>query len=135
MTGQEREPDTAVVVIAHGLINTLSVVSGAAGILRESGDRLSPERSDQLLSMIEGQVGEASELLRGLVLGLDPEIVLELDELNRSAPRRRVPDTRLRDGDRRELAGDVATLRRALTEVVWEAVRRGELLGGQPASG
>lgn len=134
------EYQEAVAVIAHGLINTLSVVSGAAGVLRENSTRLSSPRNQELLGMIETQIVDAAELLRGLILGLAPEVVVELDRLNRAAATPPARPVRLRHDDRRRSKVTTQQLRQALTDVAWEAVRRQELLAavgadveGQPA--
>ena len=128
------EHQEAVAVIAHGLINTLSVVSGAAGVLRENSEQLSASRNQELLGMIEHQVTGAAELLRGLILGLAPVVVVELDRLNRAADEARsAPPARLRGEDRRRSKVNMQQLRQILTEVAWEAVRRGELLAQDSA--
>jgi signal transduction histidine kinase len=77
------DSDELAAVVAHGLLNTLTVIGGAAELLRTEWDTIGPSRRDELFALIEVQVGEAADGLRGLVLGLPPEALELLDELSR----------------------------------------------------
>jgi signal transduction histidine kinase len=77
------DSDGLAAVVAHGLLNTLTVIGGAAELLRTEWDVISPSRREELFTLIEVHVGEAGEALRGLVLGLPPEALAMLDELSR----------------------------------------------------
>lgn len=75
--------DDAAGVIAHGLLNTMTVIAGAAELLRTEWDSLSDTRRAEVFSLIELHVAEASQSLVGIVQGLSPEALDLLDELSR----------------------------------------------------
>jgi hypothetical protein len=77
------DSDGLAAVVAHGLLNTLTVIGGAAELLRTEWATIGSTRRDELFALIEVHVGEAAEALRGLVLGLPPEALAVLDELSR----------------------------------------------------
>lgn len=85
-------------VVAHGLLNTMSVISGAAEVLRTEWDAINPERRAEVFALIEVHAAEASQALVSLVQGLPPEAVemLELLSQRRDAARATAADTRLR---------------------------------------
>lgn len=90
--------DSAAGVVAHGLLNTMTVISGAAQLLRDEWDVLSPERRAEVFSLIEAHAAEASQALVTIVQGLPPEALDLLEELSRrrDAPRSARPPARLR---------------------------------------
>jgi len=75
--------DEAAGVVAHGLLNTMTVISAAAELLRTEWDAISPTRRAEMLSLIELHVAEASQSLVGIVQGLSPDALDLLDELSR----------------------------------------------------
>lgn len=75
--------DDGAAVLAHGLLNTMTVISGAAELLRTEWDTIGPARRAEILSLIELHVAEASQALTGIVHGLPPEALDMLDELSR----------------------------------------------------
>jgi hypothetical protein len=75
--------DNAAGVVAHGLLNTMTVISGAAQLLRTEWDGLSAPRRLELLEMIELHTADASQALVGIVQGLPPDALDLLDELSR----------------------------------------------------
>jgi hypothetical protein len=75
--------EAAAGVVAHGLLNTMTVISGAAEILRTEWDALSAPRRADLFRLIELHTAEASVALVGIVQGLPPEALDVLDELSR----------------------------------------------------
>ena len=75
--------DEAAGVVAHGLLNTMTVISGAAELLRTEWASISEERRRDMLRLIELHVAEASQALVGIVQGLPPEALDLLDELSR----------------------------------------------------
>jgi hypothetical protein len=96
--------DSAAGVVAHGLLNTMTVISGAAQLLRNEWDVLSAERRAEVFSLIETHAAEASMALVTIVQGLPPEALELLEELSlrRDAARAAAtPPVRLR-GRRRE---------------------------------
>lgn len=70
-------------VVAHGLLNILAVISGAAELLRTEWESISQDRRAELLTLIELHTAEASESLRTIVQGLPVEALDMLDELSR----------------------------------------------------
>lgn len=75
--------DEGIGVVAHGLLNTMTVIGGAAELLRTEWDVISEERRAELFKLIEVQVVEASQSLVGLVQGLPVEAIQLLDSLSR----------------------------------------------------
>jgi hypothetical protein len=95
------EVDSLAGVVAHGLLNTMAVIAGAAELLRTEWDSIGAPRRDELFALIELHVGEASETLRTLVQGLPVEAIELLDELSRrrDAPVAPAPPRLRRRGD------------------------------------
>jgi hypothetical protein len=79
----DRQDHGAAGVVAHGLLNTMAVISGAAELLRTEWDSLTAKRRNELLALIELQIAEGSETLVHLVQGLPVEAIELLDELSR----------------------------------------------------
>jgi hypothetical protein len=82
----ERETDVSdhsAGVVAHGLLNTMSVIAGAAELLRTEWDSISAARRHELFRLIELHAAEAGEALGSMVRGLPAEAVDLLDELSR----------------------------------------------------
>jgi hypothetical protein len=75
--------DNAAGVVAHGLLNTMTVIAGAAELLRTEWDNLSAPRRSELFSLIEVHASHASDALVSIVQGLPPEALDLLDELSR----------------------------------------------------
>lgn len=75
----ERPVDATAAVTAHGLLNSMAIISGAATTLRESWDALDPAGRAVLLGMIVDQAQQVSDTLGELVRGLPPGVLKELD--------------------------------------------------------
>jgi hypothetical protein len=84
-----RDPEAEVLIdntagiVAHGLLNTMAVIGGAAELLRTEWDAISAERRNDLFQLIELHVAEASHSLVGMVQGLPPEALDLLEGLSR----------------------------------------------------
>lgn len=95
--------DSAAGVVAHGLLNTMTVISGAAQLLRNEWDVISPERRAEVFSLIETHAAEASVALVTIVQGLPPEALELLEELSQrrdaARPAARPPRLRRRRED------------------------------------
>ena len=74
---------SAAAVVAHGLLNTMSVISGAAELLRREWDLISPKRRGEVFELIELHAAEASQALVSIVQGLPPEALDLLEQLSR----------------------------------------------------
>jgi hypothetical protein len=79
VTGWDPDPTTA--VVAHGLLGSLAVISGAAATLKEQGRRLDEATRDTLLQMIITQTNHVSGVIGDLARGLPPEVLRALSEL------------------------------------------------------
>jgi hypothetical protein len=77
----EWAPDPTVAVMAHGLLNSMAIITGAGHTLRDSWDELPPEQRLQLLTMITEQSGYVSDMLSELARGLPVGVLRELDAL------------------------------------------------------
>ena len=60
--------DATTAVIAHALLNSMAVISGAASLLLEHD--LSPEDQRNLLTRVQAQAGHVTGILQDLVRGL-----------------------------------------------------------------
>lgn len=78
---QDWAPDPTAAVMAHGLLNSMAIISGAAGTLREMWADLPADRREQLLRMITEQAEYVSEMLADLARGLPVGVLRELDAL------------------------------------------------------
>lgn len=99
--------DSPAGVVAHGLLNTMTVISGAAELLRREWDVISPERRAEVFSLIELHAAEASQALVTIVQGLPPEALGLLEELSRLRENRAAVVSRSGHGN-----GSVPRLRR-----------------------
>jgi hypothetical protein len=81
---QIRADDAATAVIAHGLLNSLSVVMGTILTLRENGHRLSRDAQDGLLARAQDQCELITGTLLDFARGFPPELIAALDTLNES---------------------------------------------------
>jgi hypothetical protein len=70
-------------VVAHGLLNTMTVIAGATELLRTEWDQISALRRNELFALIEVQTAEANQALISIVQGLPSEAVDLLEELSR----------------------------------------------------
>lgn len=73
--------DPMVAVVAHGLLNSMAIIAGAASTLREAWDALDARRRAELLAMIGDQAQHVSDMLGDLARGLPPGVLRQLDEL------------------------------------------------------
>ena len=78
----EASPDEAsMALIAHGLLNSVSVVSATATLLRMSGSKMEDIRRDELLGGMVGQANLMAGVLKDLVHGLPIEALDVLQRL------------------------------------------------------
>lgn len=75
----DRPVDATAAVIAHGLLNSMAVISGAAATLREAWDALDGPRRETLLAMITDRARQVTDTLGELARGLPPGVLKELD--------------------------------------------------------
>ena len=87
---EDRPVDATVAVVAHGLLNSMAIISGAAATLEEAWDVLDEARRRHLFRMITDQVHHVTDMLGELVRGLPVGVLHELDAL--SETHRRAPD-------------------------------------------
>jgi signal transduction histidine kinase len=80
-------PDSTAAVVAHGLLNSMTVISGAAATLKEEWSGLAPESREMLLGMIQSQARHVTAMLADLARGLPPEMVHALDAIRASQGR------------------------------------------------
>ena len=73
--------DDLLAVVAHSLLNSVSVISGNALTLAEHWDRLGEPDRRQLLERIITQAAHVSGVLTDLVRSGNPELVAALEEL------------------------------------------------------
>lgn len=74
-------PDPTAAVVAHGLLNSMAIISGAARTLTDAWDDLDAGRRLQLLTMIGDQADHVSDMLGDLARGLPPGVLRELDSI------------------------------------------------------
>jgi hypothetical protein len=72
--------DDLIAVLAHGWLNSTSVIHLAAQTLLEEGDRVSDELHRELLTMIATQAVFLGDSLTDMVRGARPEVLSALDE-------------------------------------------------------
>jgi K+-sensing histidine kinase KdpD len=84
---EQADIDRTAAVVAHGLLNSMAVICGAATTLRESWDALDRKARDDLLVMIESQGDHVTAMLSDLARGLPAEVVALLDSLRNSRTR------------------------------------------------
>ncbi|HMC69662.1 MAG TPA: histidine kinase dimerization/phospho-acceptor domain-containing protein [Mycobacteriales bacterium] len=70
-------------VIAHGLLNSLTVVKGAADMVRASFPELPTEQVQLWFDSIHDQTEMMADILVDVVRGLPPQALIVLDELAR----------------------------------------------------
>lgn len=73
--------DTLMAVMAHGLLSSMSVVTGSLGLLRDAWHELDEDERNNLLTKAEEQALHVGAILTDLVRGLPPEVIRQLDEL------------------------------------------------------
>lgn len=79
---QVRADDAAMAVVAHGLLNSMSVVSGTLLTLQEDGHRLSAATQQDLLGRATEQCEVVIGMLRDFARGFPPGLIAALDALN-----------------------------------------------------
>jgi hypothetical protein len=75
--------DETVVVTAHGLASSCSVVVGAGETLRSRWDDMSPEQRDEVLGMMIEQTKLVQQVLVDLTRGVADDVAQALDDLER----------------------------------------------------
>ena len=75
------DDDALVAVMAHGLLTSLTVVTGSIGLLREAWDDLDPAEREAVLAKAEEQALHVGAVLTDLVRGLPAEVIAQLDHL------------------------------------------------------
>lgn len=83
---ETRAEDAAMAVVAHGLVNSMSVVVGTITMLRENGHRLSRDTQDDLLARAKEQCDVVMGTLLDVARGFPPELIAALDALNETRP-------------------------------------------------
>ena len=73
--------DTLMAVMAHGLLTSMSVVTGSIGLLRDAWEDIDPAERDALLAKAEEQALHVGAVLTDLVRGLPAEVISQLDHL------------------------------------------------------
>jgi K+-sensing histidine kinase KdpD len=73
--------DTLMAVMAHGLLTSMSVVTGSIGLLKEAWDDLDPAERESLLAKAEEQALHVGAVLNDLVRGLPANVLNQLDHL------------------------------------------------------
>lgn len=79
-------PDPTIAVLAHALLSSLAVISGALENLLSFGDDLSPEQRLDLLRMALSQTDYVSEVLKDMARGLPAEVIDALDSISDRRP-------------------------------------------------
>ena len=74
-------PDDLLAVMAHSLLNSMGVISGAAETMKIHWDRLDDKLKFELLEKIIQQSGLVTGVLGDLVRSGRPELVEALDQL------------------------------------------------------
>ena len=73
--------DALMAVMAHGLLTSMSVVTGSIGLLRDAWEDIDPAERDALLAKAEEQALHVGAVLTDLVRGLPAEVLSQLDRL------------------------------------------------------
>jgi hypothetical protein len=79
-------PDPTTAVIAHSLISSVAVVSGALHSLLAFGEDLAAEKRRDLLQLALDQAQYLTEVLKDLARGLPPEVIAALDAIAERRP-------------------------------------------------
>lgn len=79
----EEWPDDLLAVMAHSLLNSMGVISGAAETMQVHWERIDDGVKMELLGKILRQATHVSAVLGDLVRSGDPELVQALNELDR----------------------------------------------------
>lgn len=77
--------EAALAVIAHGLLNSLTVVKGSVEVLRDSCPDLAAEQLRRWLDRIDTQAGLMATILYDLVRGYPREAIVDLEGLGAEA--------------------------------------------------
>ena len=80
-------------LIAHGLLNSLAIASGAAATLSQRWHELPEAQMEQLLEMVTTHIEHAVEGLWSIAKGLPPDVATMLAEIDEES-RARHPDLR-----------------------------------------
>jgi K+-sensing histidine kinase KdpD len=75
------DDDALIAVMAHGLLTSMSVVTGTIGLLREAWEEFDAAERGTMLAKAEEQALHVGAVLNDLVRGLPPEALRLLDEL------------------------------------------------------
>jgi hypothetical protein len=73
----------SVVVTAHGLANSCSIVVGGTETLREGWDDMSPGQRDEIMAMVIDQARLVQHVLVDLTRGVADDVQVALDRLER----------------------------------------------------
>lgn len=82
MTSNLESDDTLLPVVAHGLLNSLSLVTLALGSLREYWHALDEAEISTLLAKAEEHAVHVGAVMADLVRGLPPQVVAQFDALH-----------------------------------------------------
>jgi hypothetical protein len=80
------DDDALIAVMAHGLLTSMTVVTGTIGLVREAWEDLDPVERETLLAKAEEQALHVGAVLNDLVRGLPPEALRLLDEMRAAGP-------------------------------------------------
>ena len=84
MTPETEWPDDLLAVMAHGLLNSMGVIAGAAETMKLHWERLDDGIKVELLEKIIAQAGLVTGVLGDLVRSGRPEVLEALDHLTDS---------------------------------------------------
>lgn len=73
-------------VLAHGWLNSMTVISGNASTVRDHHGRLAPDARRQLLEGVRDQADFLTAALTDIIRGSRAELVAELDALQEDHP-------------------------------------------------
>lgn len=76
--------DEYLAVIAHGLLNPMAAVLAGVATARSLLGTDVPSDVEQMLDIAERQAAYVAESLRDLVLGIAPDVLAALDEIDAS---------------------------------------------------
>ena len=76
------DADQLLAVVAHSLLNSLSVIYGSAATLGDFGERLSGDQRQEFLVTIMRQSEHVMEVLKDMIRGGSPEVLAALADLD-----------------------------------------------------
>lgn len=86
LIGDTGPPDPTVAVLAHALLSSLAVISGALESLLAFGEDLPVDERLDLLRMASSQTEYVTEVLKDMARGLPAEVIDALDSISDRRP-------------------------------------------------